>query len=201
MPSRSGAEFLRARDRARLLVAAAGSPPASSPPDAHKASCLHAALAMLVAAWEGYLERLVAEVQQQVTDSTNVRLSSVLALFKAITDREIKHFNTPNAENARNLLYAHTGYDPINDWQWPAGALNGPQCRQRLNEILKVRHSFAHGFAIPTDVQWARHRSTPGKLTVTVLQSVDRFLSHMVKVTDAGMSNHLSVVFGVMASW
>lgn len=201
MASKSGAEFLRARDRARLLIAAAGSPPASSPPDVHKASCLHAALAMLVAAWEGYLERLVAEVQQQVTDPTNVRLSAVLALFKAITDREIKHFNTPNAENARNLLYSHTGYDPINDWQWPAGALNGPQCRQRLNEILKVRHSFAHGFAIPTDVQWARHRSTPGKLTVTVLQSVDRFLSHMVKVTDAGMSNHLSAVCGVMVSW
>ncbi|MFL9940379.1 hypothetical protein [Paraburkholderia graminis] len=156
---------------------------------------------MLVAAWEGYLERLVGEVQQEITDPGHARLSAVLALFKLITDREVKYFNTPNAENARGLLYTHTGYDPINDWQWAAGALNGPQCRQRLNEILRVRHSFAHGFAIPTDIQWARHGVTPGKLTVTVLQSVDRFLSHMVKVTDAGMSLHLATVFGVATGW
>ena len=201
MPSRSAGEFFLARTRVRLLVSAARHPPTGSIAEAHKESCLHAALAGFVASWEAYLERLVREVQQQIADPSHARLSAILALLKPISEREVKRFNTPNAENARNLLIDHTGYDPINDWHWPKETLTGPQTRTRLDEILRVRHSFAHGFPIPTDIAWARNRNSNGHLTISALRNVDRFLSHMVKITDAGMSAHLASAFGVTSGW
>ena len=196
MNSQAAAQFYLARAGARLLIKASGNPPPTSPLDQHKSVCLHASWAMLVAAWEAYLERLIREVQQIITDPSQAKLSAVLALLKLISEKEIKRFNTPNSENSRNLLYQHTGYDPINDWQWTTRGLTGIQTRTRLDEILRVRHSFAHGFPIPSDIVWVKNRNTQGNLTVLTLNSVDAFLSHMVKVTDQGMANHLITVFG-----
>lgn len=202
MPSVASGAFSRARGRARLLIAAAVNPPREiGAIDQHKSTCLHAALAMLVAAWESYLERLVREAQQAVADSTNTKLSAALALLASLTEKEIKRFNTPNAENSRTLLFAHTGYDAINDWQWVVGGLNGIQARNRLDEILQIRHSFAHGYAIPTNISWAKNRNLPGSLNVSSLRSVDRFLSHLVRETDRGLAAHLSALFGLSLSW
>lgn len=202
MPSAAAVNFSRSRGMARLLVAAAVNRPMdSSAVDLHRATCLHAALAMLVAAWEAYLEHLVKEAQQAVVDSTNTKLSTALSLLAGLTEKEVKRFNTPNAENSRALLFAHTGYDAINDWQWTSGGLNGPQTRTRLDEILRIRHSFAHGAAIPTNIAWARSRNHPGTLNVTILRNVDRFFAHLVKKTDQGMARHLSVLFGQPLPW
>jgi hypothetical protein len=184
-----------------LLEAAANAEVEIGMIDLHKTTCLHAALAMLVAAWETYLERLVREAQQQVSDPANLRLSVTLSLLTSLTEKEIRKFNTPNAENSRNLLFTHTGYDAINDWSWPAGNLNGIQARTRLDEILKIRHSFAHGYAIPTNIAWAKSRNRPGALNLTTLRTVDRFLSYLVRKTDKGLATHLSIKFGILAPW
>jgi len=202
MPSRAAVEFGTARANAQLLVAAAslrGAPPVNAA--GHKEACLHAALAMLVAAWEAYLERLVREVQREIADASHLRLSAVLTLLTSITEKDVRRFNTPNAENTRDLLIVHTGYDPINDWTWPAGALSGPQTRNRLDEILKVRHSFAHGFSIPVNVTWVVNRGRPGVLNIGALRSVDQFIAHMVAVTEIGMKAHLLTTFGVAPGW
>lgn len=202
MPSRAALEFSRARVNAGLLIAAAGlRPKVRANTAVHKATCLHAALAMLVAAWEAYLERLVLEVQREIADASQMRFSAVLSLLTLITDKEVKRFNTPNADNSRDLLYTHTGYDPINDWQWPAGGLTGIQARERLNEILRIRHSFAHGFPIPTNIGWVRDRNRAGILNVATLRLVERFLAHLVDVTDAGIERHLSSAFSFTPSW
>lgn len=79
MPSKAALDFGQARVNARLLITAASIPPSILANSAiHKAACLHAALAMLVAAWEAYLERLVREIQREFADTTQVRLSVVL---------------------------------------------------------------------------------------------------------------------------
>ena len=184
-----------------LVAAASGHLSPNANLAGHKAACLHAALAMLVAAWEVYLERLVQEAQREIADTAQVRLSAVLSLLSSITEAEIKRFNTPNADNSRNLLIAHTGYDPINDWQWLRGGLSGAQTRGRLNEILRIRHSFAHGIPVPTDINWVKDRNRAGILNAKSLKSVDMFLTHLIAVTDQGMKSHLSLAYGVTPNW
>ncbi len=105
MSSNAASEYYLARSRARLLIMAASSPPPATLLAQHKSACLHACWAMQVAAWEAYIERLIREVYQIIADPSNAKLSAVLALLNLITEVEIKRFNTPNAENSRNLLY------------------------------------------------------------------------------------------------
>jgi hypothetical protein len=201
VPSRSAAEYNLARLRALQLVRASVSPPPQSVRATHKAACLHAALAMFVAAWEAYLERLVRETQALIADPLNPRLSATLALLTKLSEAELKKFNTPNSDNSRNLLIEFTGYDPINDWVLPGMGLSGIQTRARVDEILKLRHSFAHGFAIPTNIQWVKSRNSPGVLSVGSLQLVDGVLTKTMQITDKGMANHLLSVFGIEVSW
>lgn len=201
MASNAGHAFRKARDRARLLVAASRGRARQAMTLEYKDTCLHAALAMLVAAWEAYLESLIVEAQRLIADPTHQRFSATLTLLSSISAKEIKKFNTPNAENSRSLLLVHTGFDALNAWHWTAGGLNALQSRQRLDEILRVRHCFAHGSSIPTDVQWASNRNRHGHLTQSALTMADRFLTHMVNSTDAGMASHLTAVFGILPPW
>ena len=122
---------------------------------------LHASLAANVAAWEAYLEQLVGEF---FTVTSNPVISSYHTMHTVAKEnalREIKAFNTPNAQNSRELLNHTTGYDPINDWIWPARGMSGPHVRARLDEILRVRHSFAHGLSLPA---YAWTQSPAGRL-------------------------------------
>lgn len=75
---------------------------------------MHAALAILVAAWEAYLEKLVIEAQSKILDPSQKKYSAVLGVLMSLTNSDVKKFNTPDAENSRKLLISHTGYDPIN---------------------------------------------------------------------------------------
>lgn len=201
MPSRAAADFYVACKKASLLVAASRAVPPGSTATVHKAICLHAALAMYVASWEAYLERLVRETQAMVADPVNQRLSASLALLSRLSEVALKNFNTPNSDNGRTLLISYTGYDPINDWVVPQLQLNGPQTRVRVDEVLKIRHSFAHGFSIPSNIAWARSGARQGVLTIASLRAVDRLFGHLVKVTDRGMAQHVHTVFGVARPW
>lgn len=201
MPSRSALAFHDARNRARLLISAASFPPERAFAKDHKEACLHAAWAMLVAAWEAYLERVVGEVHQAISEPSGANYSAVLSLLRAIAESDLKKFNTPNSDNSRRLLVAFTGYDPINDWNFPKLGLGGPQTRTRLDEVLRVRHSFAHGASIPIDINWINSRGFRGVLNVRVVREVDGFISYLVSATEVGLKKHLASVFGVSVSW
>jgi hypothetical protein len=73
--------------------------------------------------------------------------------------------------------------------------------RSRLNEILKVRHAFAHGFAIPP-YAWTQARAGGRvRLTTTAVIETERFLQRLVRVTDNGMKGYLAVGYGAATSW
>lgn len=67
--------------------------------------------------------------------------------------------------------------------------MNGTQSREFLNEILKVRHSFAHGFEIPA-YQWTTTPLGKHQLNDAALHRIERFLLHLVTATDKGLSNY-----------
>jgi hypothetical protein len=117
-------------------------------------------------------------------------------LVNALLERAIKKFNTPNAENTREVLTLYTGYDPINDWVWPARQLNGPQVRERLNEIFKVRHSFAHGFPIPP-LAWTQLSNGKVLLTKGASEMAELFFANLVRRTDDGLRNHITAIHGL----
>ncbi|MEH2169888.1 MAG: hypothetical protein V7K41_25205 [Nostoc sp.] len=109
-----------------------------------------------------------------------------------LRERSLKQFNTPNADNSRNLLFQYTGYDPINDWVWSKRSMNALVTRQMLNDILQVRHSFAHGFPIPA-FSWTQTPTGKVRLTAKAIKDVDALLQYLVAVPwfEAKYSNYL----------
>ena len=121
-------------------------------------------------------------------------------LANSIARSQLERFSAPNAENTRNLILASTGYDPWTDWQWPARRMNALAVRNRLNEILKVRHSLAHGFAMPAiflESIGVRRNS----ITLYDFERTRTFLDHLAASTDRGMKLHLNTVYSIVPKW
>ena len=160
----------------------------------------HAALAAYVAAWDAYINDLVREFYNVIADSSDSRFNAIHTIAQQAAEEALRRFNTPNSENTRRLLVQYTGYDPINDWVWPRRAMGGLQVRDRLNEILHVRHSFAHGFGMPA-YDWTQSPMGRVRLTSKVIQETEAFFKNLVKVTDTGMKAHLNLTYGISNIW
>lgn len=195
MPSQAAARFADAVRRIQLIRDTANDA-RLRPVSRDKARILlHASLAGYVAAWESYLEQLVRDVFQASADPLDPKFHTVHSLLRDQAEIAWEKFNTPNSENARNLLVQYTGFDPFPAWQWPARHMNGVQVRERLTEILKVRHSFAHGFSMPK-YTWNTSPSGDARLTWPIVDMTERFFVNLVNRTDAAMSAHVSAIYG-----
>ena len=151
-----------------------------------KNNYLRAALAAHVAAWDSYLNKLVIEFVNSTTSPLDVEYSSMHSVYVQFATRTLEKFNTPNSNNSRVLLTQCTGYDPINDWVRRSAGMNGLQVRNFLDEILRVRYSFAHGFELP-NCSWTVTSTGTTRLNIGSVQKYKRFLSHLVFATDRGL--------------
>ena len=160
----------------------------------------HSALAAFVAAWDAYINELVRNFFTTTANPLDPKFYAVHSIARDTAERALERFNTPNSENTRNLLIQNTGYDPIGDWVWSARSMSGLAVRQRLNDILRVRHSFAHGFAIPA-YSWTQTPTGKVRLTARAIDDVDGFFGHLVAVTDLGMKQHIQTIYGIVVPW
>ena len=161
---------------------------------------LHSYLAATVASWDSYVKAIVTEYCIIIANPLDIKYHSVQTLLQNYIKGKLEKFNTPNFENTRNLLIESTGYDPLPDWIWQHRNFTSLQTRQRLNEILKVRHSFAHGFDMPL-FAWNQNNSGRARLTMSVVDDVRMFLCFLVDITDRKISNHLNTIYNANVNW
>lgn len=159
-----------------------------------------AAFTAQVAAWNAYVVALVEAFYGEVADPALATFHAMHTISSAHSRQQLERFNTPNSENTRNLLVLCTGYDPWNDWAWARSNLNALQVRMRLNEILKVRHSFAHGFTMPA-FAWNQTPQGDTRINRRLLNWNRAFLNHIVAKTDHGMKAHLQNTYNRALTW
>ena len=160
----------------------------------------HAALAAYVAAWNAYISNLVRDFYTTIANSLNAESQAIYTIAQQAAEKALERFNTPNWENTRNLLDQYTGYDPIDDWVWQRRGMVGLEVRERLNEILKVRHSFAHGFGVPA-YYWTQSPGGGVRLTSKAIQETEAFFKNLVNVTDKGMKAHIILAYKLPSIW
>lgn len=160
----------------------------------------HAALAAHVAAWEAYVNNLVLDFFTVIADPFDRKFQAIYTIAQQRAIKALERFNTPNWENTRNLFVEFTGYDPFTDWVWHRRGMTNLQVHERLNEILRVRHSFAHGFDMPA-YNWTQSPSGGVRLTSKVIQEIEAFFKNLVHVTDTGMTAHINLTYGITSIW
>ncbi len=111
-----------------------------------------AAVALGVGCWEGYIEAALREFVAKVRLQAHRRNWTMISIFEAMVDAKASNLNTPNWEQSRALLIEVTGMDPYASWSWAPKFTNQNDTKQYFDGIMKVRHAFAHGFAVPNDV-------------------------------------------------
>ena len=72
--------------------------------------------------------------------------------------------------------------------------------QRRLDEIVRVRHSVAHGFALPA-LSWTTAPSGQIRLTSESIDSSVRFLNKLVDTIEVGLKAHLEAATGITLKW
>ncbi|MDE0016347.1 MAG: HEPN domain-containing protein [Candidatus Poribacteria bacterium] len=153
----------------------------------------HAALTAYVAAWDAYINNLVRNFYDVIADPSDPKFRAIYTIARQRAENALTRFNTPNSENTRNIFLWYTGYDPINTLLWIQ--------RGKLDDIIEVRHSFAHGFDIQQPNAWMQSLSRRGHLTSKAVQEVEAFFKNLVEVTDNGMKAHIEATYGLANIW
>ncbi|MEA5627331.1 hypothetical protein [Nostoc sp. UHCC 0251] len=78
--------------------------------------------------------------------------------------------------------------------------MNALATRQMLNDILQVRHSFAHGFPIPA-CSWTQTPTGKVRLTAKAIKDVDALLGYIITVTDLGMKQNIQIIYVIVVLW
>ena len=152
----------------------------------------HAGLTAYVAAWNAYIKNLVRDFYNVIVDPSDPKFRAIYTIARKRAENALTRFNTPNAENTRNILVWYTGYDPINTLLWIQ--------REKLDDIVDVRHSFAHGFDMPSNT-WTQSLSKRGHLTSKAIQDTEAFFKNLVEVTDRGMKTYIESTYGLTSIW
>ncbi|MEQ6435758.1 hypothetical protein V8Z74_12055 [Comamonas sp. w2-DMI] len=164
---------------------------------------LHAALAYQTATWDVYVKSIVSEYYMVISNPGNQAFLAMHSIAKSRMEKAQEKLNTPNSENSRNFLMEYTGYDPWGDWLG-AGRVYGYtsilQIKNHLNEIFRLRHSFAHGFTMPT-FHWNQSPNGTAQLNVEILRKTGIFFQKLIQGTDAGISQHIAVQHGIGKPW
>lgn len=145
-----------------------------------------AAVVMTLSAWEAYVEELAKESVDSFMPANPAQ--TLWQSIKADTLSRTKRFNTPNAQNVRELFTACIGLGDVTaGWNWqnttPQRATN------RLTKAITLRHQVAHGVNPRPNVRNQYAAALPG------------FFRLLGSATDATVRAHLVGALQVPNPW
>ncbi len=179
----------------------------------HQQDAIHrAGVVMTVAAWQAYLEKISLEFIEVVENSLDHPADGIappdwakliLQTRKTAAKQEIGRFNTPNCQNARSLLKNITGFDPWPIWEWHQGPRqwNGHDTRIRTDAWVRIRHTIAHGYELPADLDFLLGQNGQPRLTLNLLQECVKHFKHLVRLSDQGVSTFLADTHAIDTGW
>lgn len=184
---------------AKVLHVLVGTASAPSPnQDFTDQTLLRAAVAQAVGCWEGYLEEVMKEFVSKTRVQAHRRAWTLIVQFESLVEKLTSELNTPSWEKSRELILNITGMDPYSSWIWRPRFATQNDTQSFFKGIMDVRHSFAHGFATPTNVAGL---ATPGKLDVQYVKDVFNCLEFFVATTDALLEHELTHRHGCTTGW
>jgi hypothetical protein len=182
----------------------------------HRQDAIHrAGVVMMVAAWQGYIEAIVRESYDAIEAAAGttedaaksgdapVWARQVFALRRNDIEIRIKKFNTPNSTFVRDILKDTLGFTPWPIWEWRSRRRQWSQqeMKMRMDTWVNIRHSVAHGYALPNNVEWLKNSSGSPRLTLLLLKECRRYFKYVVEHTDDAVASHLHTYNGIVKPW
>ena len=199
MGSASLARFSDSLIGARILASFCGETSAKSNDQSFIDQCLlRAAIAQAVGCWEGYIQGVLPEFVSKTRVQAHRRAWTLIVQFESIVKKLTDVLNTPNWEKSRELILNVTGVDPYSSWIWAPRFANQTDTKTFFDGILDVRHSFAHGFAVPSGVPGL---AVPRKLDLAYVDDAVLCVSFFASKTDALLEHELTHRHGCAAGW
>jgi RiboL-PSP-HEPN len=199
MGSASLAKFDTSLLGAKALASFSGSISAASAEQEFTDQCLLcAAIAQAVGCWEGYIEGALKEFVSKTRVQAHRKAWPLIVQFESLVDKLAADFNTPNWEKSRDLILNVTGMDPFSSWIWSPRYINPSATKEFFDGILKVRHSFAHGFSVPSNIPGV---VLHGKLEVAYVNDAIACLAFFAKTTDDLLDHELKHRHGCATGW
>lgn len=199
MSSSAIAKFVTSTVGAQVLAGFCGSVSAASPSQTFTDDCLmRAAVAQAVGCWEGYLEGVLREFVSKTRVQAHRRAWTLIVQFESLVDKMASELNTPNWDRSRELILNITGMDPYSSWIWGPRFSNQTDTKGFFDGILKVRHSFAHGFPVPVDVPGL---AVPGVLDVAYVGDAITCIRFFAETVDRLLEYELTHRHGCTTGW
>ncbi|MDZ4254453.1 MAG: hypothetical protein U1A72_17935 [Sulfuritalea sp.] len=199
MGSAALAKFSGSLAGARVLASYSGIASAVSPNQNFTDQCLlSAAVAQAVGCWEGYLENVLREFVSKTRLQTHRRAWTLIVQFESLVDKLAAELNTPNWDKSRELILNVTGMDPFPSWIWTPRFANQTDTKAFFDGILKVRHSFAHGFLVPNDVPGL---AVPGTMDLAYTTSAISCIQFFAEKTDDLLEYELTHRHACATGW
>lgn len=146
-----------------------------------------AGIALLVGAWETYVESLLEEGVMYLSTVSilgtdpEIKYANLQVLVKANVDQVTKRLHTPNSNIVRELYSNGFGIDDIRTvWRWQN--MGWEQAFRALDQLLSARHSVVHGG--DREFQKSDVKGWRG------------FLQTLVQKTDRAVSDHIKLLTG-----
>ena len=173
----------------------------------YEQDALHrAGVVLTVAAWQAYVEKVIREALDLIDVQMRDPLAAspawsihIFQLRRSAILNAVKKFNTPDDVKVRDLFQDSFDFSPWPSWEWCQGRRqwNQSETRRRTNTWVLVRHSIAHGFELPGDVDWLQGDNGQARLTLNLLNECRKHFVFLVQQTDRAFAAHLMVSHGV----